>query len=209
MKNLLKIMLATSCLTLLLMACKGRVGATSNENQEPETAALESIPVKMMSGYFLKNSYQFQEDIACFIFTDQASFDTYLGVGRTMNNQPDQPDFAQNTLAAIACKPADVKTDIAVTKSEIVNGNTVNIHFEIKKGEKLTYTMQPLALFSFEKKAGIRTVNFIENGKTVKEITLNRRAAGAPQTIDDLKKILWERLPDFCLVPIVRGSIPN
>ncbi len=155
-----KFMLILLCTPLLLMGnCKGK---------EAETAK----GLKTLSGYFVKNDYSFDGDYACFVFDDKDSLTTYLGVGRTMSNNVDEPDFANDMVAAIACRPVSTSTEIVVTKIE-KSGEAANVHFEVKTGDPISYTIQPLLVFSVSKDDSVRVVKFTTDNKIVKEIPLS------------------------------------
>ncbi len=162
------------CLALIATSCNG---CSSQKQKSAETSAaavgsraVEATPV---SGYFLKNTYVFDGDTAFFVFGDQASFDKYMGVGRTMSNNPSVPSFAENIVAAIALKPTDVQTAVDVAGVE-TKGDKAVVHFEVSPGEKIGYTMTPQILFSFPKTEGLKTVEFVTGGKAVKTISLDR-----------------------------------
>ncbi len=159
------------CLALIATSC----GSCSSQKQKtaetPETRSTEAAAT-IIQGYFLKNTYIFDQDMAFFVFSDQASFDKYMGVGRTMSNNPSVPSFAADVVAAIASRPTDVQTAIDVVKVEM-QGDKAVAHFEVVPGEKIGYTMTPQVLFSFPKTEGLKTVEFVTGGNVVKTIAID------------------------------------
>lgn len=175
-------LIATSC-----GSCSSQKQKTAESSEIPAVRGAATAEATLIQGYFLKNTYTFDGDMAFFVFGDQASFDNYMGAGRTMSNNPSVPSFTKNVVAAIASRPTDIKTAISVTRVEM-QGDKAAVHFEVTPGEKIGYTMTPQILFSFPKTEGLKTVEFVTGGKTVKTIVLDRRSAGAPKDVSDLKK---------------------
>ncbi len=166
------------CLALIATSC-GSCSSTKTQTSETKATRTEdaaTTAVTPIQGYFLKNTYTFDQNMAFFVFNDQASFDNYMGVGRTMSNNPSVPSFTENVVAAIASKPTDIQTAIKVVKVEI-QGDKAAVHFEVSPGEKISYTMTPQILFSFPKTKGLKTVEFFTGGKTVKTIALDKPGA--------------------------------
>ncbi len=163
---------------LLGITCKGKMSNVNGASQEQISNAdntkqkTSSVEIKILNGYFFKNTHKVEENPSFFEFSDKISFENYLGIGRTMGNRIDKPDFPNQTVMAIVYQPTQTKTEISVIKAEEINGNTINIYFKAKMGESLSYTMQPLLVFCFEKKKDLTVANFITNGKTIKSLTL-------------------------------------
>ncbi len=174
----MKVVKLTFCLLCISMmvACSSK--ASKTETQPDSTATVEVAPqvlpvtVQTLNGYFLKNTYKLAEDTACILFADQSSFDKAFGMAKTMTNKVDKPDFDKNVVAAVALKATNTKTEIAISKAEKVD-EMIHVYVEVTKGEPLTYTMQPLVLFSFPKEAGVSSVNFMMDGKVIKSFPLN------------------------------------
>ncbi len=189
----IKLTLLLFILPIALVTCKERVSSVSNTVQKQTSDVdataqpIKTVQIKLLNGYFFKNTHNVDANPTFFIFKGEEVFNDYLGMARTMNNQIDKPDFDNNTVLAIVCEPAQVKTEISVIKAEKADENNINIYYEVKTGESLSYSMQPLLVFSFAKEENLKTVNFISDGKTVKTFTLNRRAAGAPTSLEELK----------------------
>ncbi len=175
----MKVLKLTCCLLCISMmvACSSKT-SKKTDPQPDSTATVEVAPqvfpvtVQTLNGYFLKNTYKLAEDTSCVLFADQASFDTAFGVAKTMNNKVDKPEFDKDVVAAVAMKATKTKTEIAISKAEKV-GEMINVYVEVTTGDALTYTMQPLVVFSFPKEAGINSVNFMMGGEVVKSFPLN------------------------------------
>lgn len=161
---------------MLCTACSSK--ASKTEPQPDSTATVEAAPqvlpvtVQTLNGYFLKNTYKLSESTTCILFTDQVSLSKALGVAKTMTNKVDKPDFTKNVVAAVAMQSTQNKTEIVVSKAERI-GDVITVYVEATTGEKLSYTMQPLLVFSFPKEEGVNTVNFMMGGKTIQSFPLN------------------------------------
>lgn len=173
-------LMITVCLALATMACTNTKKSGTNTQKDSvklETATITAQPtatatvvVTPLNGYFLKNTYTFTGEMDCLLFADQAAFDAVLGVAKTMDNKIDTPAFEQQIVGVIAQKPVRVKTDMKVSKAELIDGTTVNVYVETTKGETLTYTMTPTLVFQFPKTAGVNLVNFFVNGEKVTSV---------------------------------------
>lgn len=164
------------------MAACNSTKKTENGNQQatavaeqPATPIITAAPTApaTLSGYFLKNNYQFSNGIDFLLLPDRPTFDSYLGVAKTMNNEIDEPNFTEHVVAAIIVRPTNKKVDISISKVEQPEEHLVNIYFEAKIGETLTYTATPLLVFELPKVTGVNTINFITNGKTVQSLRLD------------------------------------
>lgn len=166
-------------LALVAVACNTTKKSENKDQKDSirvETATItaqpEVITATLLSGYFLKNTYTFTGGADSFLFPDSAAFDKVLGIGKTMNNQITVPDFAKQTVGAIALKPTQTKTDLAILKVEKTDSSTVAISYEVKTGEALSYSMTPTLVFQFPKVAGVHTVNFMRDGQIVKTLRI-------------------------------------
>ncbi len=167
------------CLAILMTACNTSKKADNDSQQDSirvETATVAEQPVTTITvtplkGYFLKNTYKFTADTDCILFPNQAGFDNALGVGKTMDNQISKPDFAGQTVGAIAMKPVQNQTEITISKAEVA-GNAINLYYDVKKGDAITYTITPVLVFQFPHTTGVDTVHFITNGQTVSTLSI-------------------------------------
>ncbi|HNL39007.1 MAG TPA: hypothetical protein PKH43_07735 [Saprospiraceae bacterium] len=144
----------------LLAACNGSSNSSSagqlasNTGQKPE--------IRILKNYFLLNSVEIKER-QCWLIDNPASFEQTFGMGKTLNNDIINPNFDSSIVAAIAVPPANRLTDIRVSELKIT-GDTAYVHFVIVEGaDELTWTSQPLLLFSFPRMAGLKTVTFVQN----------------------------------------------
>ncbi len=170
-------LMITVCLALATMACTNTKKSGNNVQQEPaqpEAAVVTAQPVAVvatpLNGYFLKNTYQFTGETDALLFADKEAFDAVLGIGKTMNNQIDTADFAQQIVGAVAMKPVQVKTELKISKAEQTDSTTVDLYLDATKGEAISYSMTPTLVFQFPKAAGITTVNFFANGEKVASV---------------------------------------
>ncbi len=149
-------------LTCFLSACGS--DPKSPEPQSAQPAGQEQkLEPKLLKNYFLLNSVQVKER-QCWLMSGQAEFENMFGLAKTMKNEIVIPNFDSSFVGAIAVPPSKRLTDFRITKIER-SGDAANVHFEIIEGDdELTWTSQPVQVFTFPKDQGIKTVNFIQTG---------------------------------------------
>lgn len=179
---------------ILMTACGKTSSEKSEDNQKDSTAVSEAVKTpeiktleaKTLNGYFLKNSKKVENKVEVYQLSDQKTFGEYLGVSKTTNNQIDKPDF-NNIVVAMASKPVQSKAELSVTKTEEVDGKEINVYVDLKEGEPVTFSMQPLLVVSIPKSKDVKVINFIYNNETVKSFMLNRPVAEIPKSMNELK----------------------
>ena len=141
----------------LLAACNGTPGASSGQQ-----SAAKKIDIQILKNYFLLNSVTIKER-QCWLIDNPASFAQTFGMGKTLDNDIINPNFDSSIVAAIAVPPANHLTDIRVTDLKM-SGDTAYVHFIVVEGkDELTWTSQPLLLFSFPRSGELKTVTFVQN----------------------------------------------
>ncbi len=123
---------------------KSEVNATAQTNAVTAATRTE-LQFSLLENYFLKNTVKLADEVNLVLSKDSASFYNKFGMARTMGNAIVQPDFAKNTVVAIACQSSDVATAIAVERV-ISTPSGVDVYVKITRGEKRTFTATPVAL---------------------------------------------------------------
>ena len=133
---------------LLLCSCAYAIAETTNTEpgKEGETIAKKQI-VEKLSGYFVKNTVKFDDnyDFKHIVVTNQKDFDKYFGIAKTMNNQVDKVNFAENSVIAIITRPANISRKIDLIYSELKDDRLL-IRYHIREGSKNTYAATGLYL---------------------------------------------------------------
>ena len=134
---------------VLLLAC-----AACNSNK-PAGAKVENgsvaeeVAFEVAQNYFFKNG---QEIPASPKFTTEEEFNKLFGMATTMgeNGKPTPIDFNKQFVLAIVLPVTDMATEILPVKVEAV-GDTLRYAYDVKVGEKQSFTIQPLSLIVLDK----------------------------------------------------------
>ena len=133
---------------LLLCSCADVIAETTSlePGKEGETIAKKPI-VEKLSGYFAKNTVKFDDnyDFKHLVVTNPKDFDKYFGIAKTMNNQVDKVNFAENSVIAIITRPANISRKIDLIYSEL-KADRLLIRYHIREGSKNTYAATGLYL---------------------------------------------------------------
>lgn len=102
----------------------------------------QTIPFSLCDGYFVRND---APRIPRGKITSQAAFDRFFGGAATMSNLPTEIDFKKQFVIAVS----QTVTDTATTyepMSLVREGRNLKFTYRVDKGEKLSYSVQPLML---------------------------------------------------------------
>ena len=66
--------------------------------------------------------------------------------------KPTEIDFNRSFVICIALEPTETATDLSVISLTNTNSDQLDLRYEIKRGEKRSYTSQPLILLIVDKK---------------------------------------------------------
>lgn len=189
--RIVKIIMSVLLAMPMVVSCS-RCSATMSslspkaEHQDVVSGQDVVLKAKPITGYFLKNTYSLARDTAFIVFQNRSSFDNAMGMARTMGLKPAEPDFTNDFVVAIALRPTVVQTDIILGKIEKVGDHDIFIHFELRKGNPLSYSMQPVMLFGFQKSENINGISFVSGGNIIQTIVVNRRSEATPKSTSDL-----------------------
>ena len=158
MKNLL------SAIVLLLFtsACGNR---QTNPSISDCNDASNEVAFEVAKNYFYKNNPKGLP--ACPKITSDEVFNALFGMATTMgeNGKPTEIDFTKQFVLAVVLPATDVETEVNPIKVE-ERGDSLLYTFEVKKGEKLTYSIKPLSIIILDKKYANKEV-VLECGQEV------------------------------------------
>jgi hypothetical protein len=128
---------------------------TCGNNQTAVSAAKDSetyneVPFETAKNYFFKKAQTSPTSIKI----DNAElFGNLFGMATTMgkDGKPTEIDFTKQFVWAIVLPVTDVETEIMPIRVEERN-DTLFYHYEIKTGEKLSYSIEPLSIIILDKK---------------------------------------------------------
>ena len=134
-----KIILAMASLLVL-------AGCTAHK---PAEANVENVPFQVAKNYFFKND---QPLPASPKITTAAAFDRLFGMAAFMgkDGQPTAIDFDKQFVLAIVLPVTDMSTQIMSLKVE-AKGNKLFYYYEVKTGEQLSFSIQPVSIIILDK----------------------------------------------------------
>ncbi|MBO7467167.1 MAG: hypothetical protein J6T94_05760 [Bacteroidaceae bacterium] len=146
MKKLLITLAALLCLT----AC--------NSNK-PASAESREVPFEIAHGYFFRNG---QTPPTQPLIASEAEFSQLFGMAAFMgpNGTPTSIDFQKQCVLAIVLPITDVSTEIIPQKVEEA-GRELRYTYEVKTGEKQTFSIQPVSIIVLDKKYASHKVELI------------------------------------------------
>jgi hypothetical protein len=100
---------------------------------------------------------QFDNEYKHVVVSNQKDFDQYFGVAKTMDNEIDKVDFAENSVIAILTKPSLVVHKIEVIYCAFA-GEQLTIKYKPAKGAENSYKSSSLYLATIPK--GVASVIF-------------------------------------------------
>ena len=134
----------TAIASLLLL-----VGCTTTKSGNTTPATAENVPFEVAKNYFFKNN---QTIPASPKITTAEAFDQLFGMAAYMgkDGQPTTIDFDKQFVLAIVLPVTDVATEIVPTQVELKD-NQLFYSYEIKTGEQLSYSIQPVSIIILDK----------------------------------------------------------
>lgn len=141
-----KIVLAI--VTLLVMAaCNSSKPAESAVDKNEATEEVAFVEAK---NYFFKNDQQIPDNVK---ITSEEEFHKLFGMATVMgeNGKPTAIDFNKQMVLAIVMPQTDQATEITPVKVEW-KCDTLYYTYDVKTGEKQSYTIQPMSIIIVDKK---------------------------------------------------------
>ena len=134
-----KIILAMASLLVL-------AGCTTHK---PAEANVENVPFQVAKNYFFKNDQPLPAGPK---ITTAAAFDRLFGMAAFMgkDGQPTAIDFDKQFVLAIVLPVTDMSTQIMPLKVE-AKGNRLFYYYEVKTGEQLSFSIQPVSIIILDK----------------------------------------------------------
>lgn len=111
----------------------------------------KTIPYEVAERYFVRNDVN---GVPPTTITSAKEFEHYFGIATVMgpDGRPTEIDFNKSFVICIALEPTETATDLSVISLTNTNSDQLDLRYEIKRGEKRSYTTQPLLLLIVDKK---------------------------------------------------------
>ena len=144
---------------LTMVACSEKQAANVENNVESREVFFE-----------VANNYFFKKD--CILptnpkITTEESFSKLFGMATTMgkDGKPTPIDFSKQFVLAIVLPVTDFATEITPVKIE-EKGDSLLYSYEVKTGEKQSYSIQPVSIIILDKKYENKEVVLVNNQET-------------------------------------------
>lgn len=139
-------MLFAIAMLLTVVACNNKPATAVENNIEKG-----EVPFEVAKNYFFKNDLDILP--ASPKITSEEVFNKLFGVATTMgeDGQPTQIDFAKQFAVAIVLPVTDFATEINPVKLEVA-GDSLLYTYQVKTGEKQSYSIQPISIIAIDKK---------------------------------------------------------
>ena len=141
-----KILFAFAALVALAACGNKQTAAPVADGEEVGNA----IPFEVAKNYFYKGEKQ--RFPCCYLIATEEDFQKNFGMATTMgeDGKPTEIDFTKQCVLAVVPLVTDVATEITPLSIEEI-GDKFVFHIETKKGEKLSYSIQPVSLVIIDK----------------------------------------------------------
>ena len=139
-------MLFAIAMLLTVVACNNKPATAVDNNIEKG-----EVPYEVAKNYFFKNDLDILP--ASPKITSAEVFNKLFGMATTMgeDGQPTQIDFAKQFAVAIVLPVTDFATEINPVKLEVA-GDSLLYTYQVKTGEKQSYSIQPISIIAIDKK---------------------------------------------------------
>jgi len=109
-----------------------------------------TVPFSEAHNYFFRNDAKIPESPK---ITTEEQFDSLFGMAATMgpNGTPTAIDFTKQFVIAVVLPETDIETELTPVSLAKAN-DQLTFTYKCKKGEKTSYTMQPLLMIVVDKK---------------------------------------------------------
>ena len=150
-RTVMKKLFITLAALLCLAACSPN---------KPAAGGSREIPFEIAHGYFFNNGQTLPSQP---LIASEEEFSQLFGKAAFMgpNGTPTPIDFQKQCVLAIVLPITDVSTEITPLKVEEA-GRELRYTYEVKTGEKQTFSIQPVSIIVLDKKYASHKVELIQ-----------------------------------------------
>ncbi len=177
-----------------MVACgnKQDVAPTSEDANEGK-----EIAFKAAQNYFFKNNADIPDNLK---ITTEEEFNTLFGMATTMgeNGKPTEIDFTKEFVLAIVLPVTSFSTEINPIKV-VEKGDSLLYTFEVKTGEKQSFSIQPISIIILDKKYENKEVVLVNDREITYFPAIDR------YLVDSIGKYYAEAehyVPQHCIVAV-------
>ena len=154
----------------ILLACAvllGLVACTTNKPTSAGKSVVSSeVPFTVAEHYFFNKGQDIPVNPK---ITSEELFKQLFGMATVMgeNGKPTEIDFSKQFVLAVVLPVTDINTEINPVKVE-EKGDTLFYHYDVKTGEKQSFSIQPLSIIILDKKYENKEI-FLINQQAMEE----------------------------------------
>ncbi len=145
----------------------GLVACTTNKATSAEKSVVSSeVPFTVADNYFFNKGQDIPVNPK---ITSKELFKQLFGMATVMgeNGKPTEIDFSKQFVLAVVLPVTDINTEINPVKVE-EKGDTLFYHYDVKTGEKQSFSIQPLSIIILDKKYENKEI-FLINQQAMEE----------------------------------------
>jgi Uncharacterized conserved protein len=145
----------------------GLVACTTNKATSAEKSVVSSeVPFTVAEHYFFNKGQDIPVNPK---ITSEELFKQLFGMATVMgeNGKPTKIDFSKQFVLAVVLPVTDINTEINPVKVE-EKGDTLFYHYDVKTGEKQSFSIQPLSIIILDKKYENKEI-FLINQQAMEE----------------------------------------
>ena len=145
----------------------GLVACTANKATSAEKSVVSSeVPFTVAEHYFFNKGQDIPVNPK---ITSEELFKQLFGMATVMgeNGKPTEIDFSKQFVLAVVLPVTDINTEITPIKVE-EKGDTLFYHYDVKTGEKQSFSIQPLSIIILDKKYENKEI-FLINQQAMEE----------------------------------------
>ncbi len=145
----------------------GLVACTTNKATSAEKSVVSSeVPFTVVEHYFFNKGQDIPVNPK---ITSEELFKQLFGMATVMgeNGKPTEIDFSKQFVLAVVLPVTDINTEINPVKVE-EKGDTLFYHYDVKTGEKQSFSIQPLSIIILDKKYENKEI-FLINQQAMEE----------------------------------------
>ena len=145
----------------------GLVACTTNKATSAEKSVVSSeVPFTVAEHYFFNKGQDIPVNPK---ITSEELFKQLFGMATMMgeNGKPTEIDFSKQFVLAVVLPVTDINTEINPVKVE-EKGDTLFYHYDVKTGEKQSFSIQPLSIIILDKKYENKEI-FLINQQAMEE----------------------------------------
>ena len=145
----------------------GLVACTTNKATSAEKSVVSSeVPFTVAEHYFFNKGQDIPVNPK---ITSEELFKQLFGMATVMgeNGKPTKIDFSKQFVLAVVLPVTDINTEINPVKVE-EKGDTLFYHYDLKTGERQSFSIQPLSIIILDKKYENKEI-FLINQQAMEE----------------------------------------